>query len=485
MKQKDFLFNIFFLLFLNLLIKPFWILGIDRGVQNAVGAENYGIYFVILNFTIVFNMLLDLGLTNFNNRNIAQNTQLLSKHIAGILSLKLLLGVVYLLVVLVAGMIIGYSNFQLKILVWLAFNQFLNVLILYLRSNVSALLMFKTDGILSILDRLLTIIICSVLLWGNVSNKPFQIMWFVYAQTASYLIAAAVALIIVSFKAKIITLTWNFTFFRAILKQSFPFALLTLLMAIYGRIDSIMLERLLSNSHGAFQAGIFASAFRLLEALVNITLLFGVILLPLFSKMLKNKEDLVPIIKSAFTLLFFFTVSSTVLLFAYRVPVISLLYPNISEESVRVFAILILCLIPWSMTYIFGALLTANGSLRLLNITSAIAIGINLAINFTLIPLFEARGAAIASLATQTSIAIMQFIIAFRLLKIPFSTIPFLKCLLFICLLITSTYLAINYLPFTSTIINLSICSGVALILAFVTNLIPFGFIKNRVLNSL
>ncbi|MDR0294977.1 MAG: hypothetical protein LBH91_02145, partial [Prevotellaceae bacterium] len=77
MKQRDFIFNILFLLFLNLLIKPFWILGIDRGVQNTVGAENYGIYFAVLSFTIMLNMLLDFGLTNFNNRNIAQNTQLL------------------------------------------------------------------------------------------------------------------------------------------------------------------------------------------------------------------------------------------------------------------------------------------------------------------------------------------------------------------------------------------------------------------------
>ena len=35
---KKFLKNIALVLFLNLLIKPFWILGIDRSVQNVVGA---------------------------------------------------------------------------------------------------------------------------------------------------------------------------------------------------------------------------------------------------------------------------------------------------------------------------------------------------------------------------------------------------------------------------------------------------------------
>ena len=78
--QKKFLTNLGLLLFLNLLVKPFWVLGIDRSVQNVVGAEEYGFYFSILNFSFLFNMFLDLGITNFNNRNIAQNAQLLNKH---------------------------------------------------------------------------------------------------------------------------------------------------------------------------------------------------------------------------------------------------------------------------------------------------------------------------------------------------------------------------------------------------------------------
>ena len=63
--QRKFLTNLLILLFMNLLIKPFWILGIDRSVQNAVGAEQYGFYFAIFNFTFLFNIMLDLGITNF------------------------------------------------------------------------------------------------------------------------------------------------------------------------------------------------------------------------------------------------------------------------------------------------------------------------------------------------------------------------------------------------------------------------------------
>ncbi|MFT5621837.1 MAG: hypothetical protein ACI9QR_002178, partial [Flavobacteriaceae bacterium] len=45
--------NIFLLIFVNLLVKPLWIFGIDLHVQNTVGAENYGFYFVIFNFSFL------------------------------------------------------------------------------------------------------------------------------------------------------------------------------------------------------------------------------------------------------------------------------------------------------------------------------------------------------------------------------------------------------------------------------------------------
>ena len=102
-----------------------------------------------------------------------------------------------------------------------------------------ALLMFKTDSFLSVLDRLLAILFCGMLLWGHLSDKPFRIEWFVYCQTAAYLLAIAVALFIVLKKSKLRRLAWNKKLSLLILKKSLPFALLTLLMAFYNRIDSV------------------------------------------------------------------------------------------------------------------------------------------------------------------------------------------------------------------------------------------------------
>ena len=70
--QKKFFSNLIWLIFFNLLIKPYAIFGIDAEVQNRVGTETYGMYFTLLNFTLLFNILLDVGITNYNTRYVAQ-----------------------------------------------------------------------------------------------------------------------------------------------------------------------------------------------------------------------------------------------------------------------------------------------------------------------------------------------------------------------------------------------------------------------------
>lgn len=477
MKQKDFIFNVILLIFLNLLIKPFWILGVDVTVQNRVGAENFGLYFAIFNFTYLFNMLLDMGITNFNNRNIARHQQLMHKHLSGIITLKLMLGIVYMAVVFAVALLIGYRGFQLWLLFWMAINQFLNTFILYLRSNVSALLMFKTDSCLSVLDRLLMIVFCGILLWSGLVREPFRIEWFVYCQTLAYGLTALIALIIVLYNGKVVRLTWNPTFFLMILKKSLPFALLFLLMSFYNRIDSVMIERLLPVQLGAGEAGVYASAFRLLDALVMIAYLFSVILLPLFSKMLKTGEDVSAIVKSSFSLLFMFAVTAVVILEVFRLPVLDLLYEEHVEESAAVFRFLIPCIIPVSMTYIFGTLLTANGDMKWLNLTAAVGIVVNVAVNLILIPRMHAVGASVASLSTQTVVCVSQFYIAMKNLGLSFKSLPLCSAVIYTVTLIPAV-LAVRAYFNGHVLWALLIAGVVALVLGFVTRLLNLDFLK-------
>jgi O-antigen/teichoic acid export membrane protein len=454
--QKKFLSGLFIILLLNLLIKPFWILGVDRAVQNIVGAADYGFYFAIFNFSFLFNIFLDVGLTNFNNRNIAQNHHLLNKYFSGILGIKILLSALYIVITIAVGFIVGYNRLQMNLLYVLAFNQVLVSLVLYLRSNISGLQLFKTDSLISVLDRFLMILFCSVIIWGHWFDRSITIYWFVFSQTIAYAITAIVAFIIVVRKAHFIRINWNSRFFMAILKQSFPYALLVLLMTFYNRIDSVMIERLLPEGLGDYQAGVYASAYRLLDAVNMIAYLFAVILLPVFARMIKLRQPVNEIVKMSFSMLFTLSTIVAFACIAYRQEIMTLLNPQHANETLTqfyarieqlsfVFSMLMSCFIAISMTYVFGTLLTANGSLRTLNIVAAAGMIMNIGLNLFLIPRFLASGSAVASVVTQFAMAIIQMVIAIRLFKVEFKASEIVRVCLFITLLIGWLF-ALHYL---------------------------------------
>lgn len=439
--QRKFLRNLALLLVLNLLIKPFWIFGIDRSVQNTVGPEEYGFYFAIFNFSYLFYILLDFGITTFNNKNIAQNSQLLRKHLSNLIALKLLLFFVYIVFVIGGAFTIQYSSRQIYLLIFLGINQFLVSFILYFRSNLGGLHLFSTDSIISVLDRGLMILICAVLLWGNVL-EVFRIEYFVYAQTASLLLTALITLVIVLRKArlKLLRLSWNRPFFILMLRQSLPFALLVLLMTFYNRIDSVMLERMLPE--GARYSGIYASAYRLLDAANMLPYLFAVLLLPIFARMLKQQKSVEGILSLSYTLIITPAIIIAMLSLFYSKEFMTLLYPIYDGESLqlyndrmahsaRVFVMLMFSFTAIATMYIFSTLLTANGNLKYLNIIAFSGMLVNVMLNLTLIPNYQAAGSAAATLVTQLLIAISQIWLVSHLFRLRINYVLIGKLLLF------------------------------------------------------
>ena len=428
--KKFFVTNLFFLLTLNILIKSFWILGIDREVQNALSADVYGMYYALFNFTYLFNIILDFGITNYNNRTIAQHTQLLKKYFARIVPLKFALAAIYFVIILIAGAFLGYSSYQIKLLSWMCITQVLQSFISYLRSNITSLMLFKTDSIISVLDRSLLIVFCGLFLWNDSLRAIFTIDHFVYIQTLTMFITFLVALIVCLSKTRLLKLKWNFAFNLHILKDGLPYALLGLLMACYNRMDSVMLLALVEDN--GVSSGIYASGFRLVDSANMVAYLFSVILLPLIAKMIKENQRINAVVGAAFHLLLIITLGFVAVSLCYSTELMELLYNKHITESAKVYRILSFCFIPISMTYIFGTVLTANGSLKYLNLIAGLGMIMNIGLNFILIPLFKENGAAMTSLITQSVTAILQAWLALKIFKIKFEWKYCLKIISFI-----------------------------------------------------
>jgi len=446
--KRKFITNLGFLVFLNVIIKPLYVFGIDRVVQNNVGAEIYGSYFSLFNTALIFQIILDLGIENFIRREIAQYPALISRYLSNIVILKLILALPYALICFVVALIMNIRPQEIPLLLIILLNQFMASFILSMRANLGGLQFFKTEGIISILDRLIMILIVGYLLINPLTSGNFHIMWFVLAQTLAYAVTLTASFFLVLGKTVTFRFTINIKQLIPVIQKLKPYALLVLLMAVYYRIDSVLLRILLPD--GDLQAGIFAHAFRILDFMSNYALLFPLLLLPIFSHHIRQNQRIDGLLQLSFLLLIVPSLAGIIPSIFYRREIFDLLYHEHSIISGDIYAFLSLSYIGMCVCYTFGALLTANGNLKQLNYMAACAVILSITLNLILIPTYKVYGAAIANATVQFFTIIIHIILAKRIFKLSANYRTILKLTGYVSILILISllfrYLKIQWL---------------------------------------
>lgn len=428
--SKGFFNNLSLLFILNILVKPVWLFGIERSVQNLLGEATYGLYFALFNLTLVFNIFLELGINNFNNKSIAQQPGNINTYLPNLLYLKGIASVGFAALIFIVGILLGYKNEQLLLLGLCTLNLIIVSLILFLRSNISGLQYFKIDGVFSVLARGLMIVMVACLLWLPQLKNNFNVFWFVGAQIAANSLVALAALLFILNKIRWPKFEVDFSLIKKLINKALPFALLSFLMAVYYRIDGVMLERLLKIG-GAEQSGIYAAAYRLLDATNMAGYLFATILLPLFSKLLSGNVNINRLLKFSSNLLLVLVLSLSISVWAYAEPIMNLLYTESTPYYSYILKILILTSIPIACVYVYGTLLVASGKLKILNYLAIAGVAVNITLNYVLIFNLKAEGAAYATLVTQWFVALVQIYFCHKLLKLEFKWFEYLKVVLF------------------------------------------------------
>ena len=401
--QKRFFSSLALSLFLNLLIKPVSVLFIDAGVQRVLGNEEYGNYFVLLSLTLVFNIFLDLGINNYTTRFIAQNNSLINEHVRKTIPLRILLFLSYVVLVFITAFLIGIEFSCAGILLILILNQFLIQSIALVRSLLSGLHLFKTDAVLSVMDRALLILFMGGILIFD--RQSVTIMSFVLCQFLGYFISFLFSLYYIRRQIHGHLFQLDFTYIRDVLRKSFPFALLVLLMLVYNRFDVVLLKKIALN--GAFQAEIYAQGFRLLDAFYMLGMIFAGLLYPLFSKMLiENKNDLHSVVHITAKLLIGGAFGVLIIAFFNGDFLLSLIYGDkVNQASIQAFIWLMGAFTAMSFNFIFGTLLTTAGEMRIMNAVALTGVIISVSANVLMIPYFGAVGSAMVALFTQTIVS--------------------------------------------------------------------------------
>jgi O-antigen/teichoic acid export membrane protein len=411
---RSFVKNLLWLQAINWLVKPLWILWIERTVQVQLGNEWYGNYFVHFNTGLLFAVLLDAGLNSYIAREVAASGRM--KHPQRMLVFRLILGGIYILLV---GLFSWKQNLDWRILGFVVLNQILASLVLIQRSVLQGRHLFVSDGFLSVADRFVAILVSAWFLFGSAGsfNGLNGIVVFLTAQTAGYAFALLTGVYFLKFKKNASVLAneaVDETSWMDWFSEVKWYVMMALFMSVFTRIDALMIRNY-SSDNGLVQAGLYAQGYRLLDAALIFSTLLSTQLLPLFSQKLSRKENAGTLVWGSFRLVLWVGLSASVVAFTYGDWILRLLYKEDTREvSYWIFSFLMTSFIPMAAIHVFGTFVTAMGKLNWLTGAALLGMAVNASFNFWLVPKLGAAGAALVCLLTQSVFVALCFRLALK-----------------------------------------------------------------------
>lgn len=406
MTPSPFFKSLSWLLLLNLLVKPVWIFFIDRPLQNIVGLTEYGTYFSLLNLSLIFFFIADAGLSNMLNQRMAGRQ---SVNIYQLLKLKVFLLAIYALACCFVGWATGITSWN--VLIYLIVVQALLSLFVFLRNIITAFQFFSADAWFSIIDKLLMILVCGGFIygiWGSI-----DVILFLQIQIICTAVSVSVAAFFIINKIKIVPSQkekWS-----TVVKWVLPFAAIILLMSLHYRLDGFLLERLYKN--GAQEAGIYASAYRLLDAGHMVGYLAASFLVPFIAANTAQYLFLKKTISITRNGLLALGISIVLFVVLLATPLQQLLYHTQSTYISTIMQFCIGALPAYYLVHVYGSVLTALRQFRVFLITLGASVLINAILNLLLIPQYGALGCCVAALVSQYFCGITLYILVHKNLK--------------------------------------------------------------------
>lgn len=430
--QRKFLGNLLLLQALNWLIKPVWIFWIERMVQINLGDDWYGRYFVVFNFGLLFNILLDFGLNSYVSSTVAKTGN--PDVIKPVMRLRLWLAVVYIVLVAALG---AAQGFDPGILAMVILNQFLAGIVLFLRAILQGRHLFKTDSIVSVTDRAIALALCAFFIYNFQFAGRQGVLYFLYAQAFGYCIAVGIAAWFAFRKTpQSVGAEMENAGMQQLLKQTAWFAVLAFAMSVFTRIDAVMIRNL--SEGGYAEAGRYARSFRLLDAALIFSSLISTMLLPVFAKLIAEKKSTDAMAWLNMRIVMLAAVPACLAAVYFGPDILHLLYSengiNSAENmrSASIFAPLMACFIPMSLVHVFGTWLTAAHRVKYLSLLAIICMLVNIGFNFILIPRYGAIGAAWSCLSTQIVFALGCILFAYKLQAIQINNTRIIQLILWL-----------------------------------------------------
>jgi O-antigen/teichoic acid export membrane protein len=376
-------------------------------LARVLGKEGFGIISfaqAILAYLMVFSTL---GLNLFGTREIAANTKIKKDLFIGNL-LALRVGLALICLVGLGIFILAINKTTLEKEVMFAYGLYLFPFVFYLGWLFCGIERMEYIAVAGILSRL-TFLACVLVLikdHGNVIFVPY--LWLTSA------VVESLFLILSYRKFGKIKLNVHLPEWKLFIKGSVWIGISVFLLQIYSNFDMVMLGFMKTNQ----DVGLYSAAYKLILLLIAIGSFYNNSIFPVISRYAKeSKFKLKYFLRKNINLIWVGGIALWIILFLSARQIINLAYGESYQGSIVAFQILSLTIVIGIIRLICNSVLVALGKIRESLWGVGIGCGINVTLNFLLIPRYGIVGAAVATVIGEIIITVVIARIALGLLS--------------------------------------------------------------------
>lgn len=369
---------------LNLLVSTFVVIYLARYLGSA-GLGKYSLIYAYLSF---FAFLTTFGMSEIVVREISKDDTRAEELIGSALSLSLFLSIGAIGLAWIVSNFLGYPS-NIRLLIYIAsLNMLFTPWSLY-TSIFQVRLQQKYQVSVEIISKL----VLAGLVFVLISMKALLIHFILL----NLLVSGIVAMGNRFFSRRFVKPKWhiNLRIWADLLKASWPLAISGFFIAIYIRIDQVMLYQM----KGDTSVGFYSAAVRLVELLNIIPVAFMTSVLPILSSyFVKAIKSFVNTYELSFKYMLTLIIPVAFIFTKYSKDIVCLVYGEKFLPSYSVLSILI-----WSEVFVFigcvhnNILISINKQRVDLLLTGSSCL-VNFLLNLLLIPKYSFIGASIATL---------------------------------------------------------------------------------------
>ena len=380
-------------------------------LARYLGVTNFGIFGTAVSFSTIFGIFADFGINAYIVRAIATDFDNEPKYMGVAISVKVLLSVLYMLMVFLALLVLGWDNYVVAICLLFALENAIKTCYGLLFASFQAHEKMKYQAISNTILNILTFIFIIVITFTN---------WELFGIAFAYILANIIAAIytVLALKHNIFAPKFIFDkdFSIKLIKAGIPFALTSFFYTIYFSIDMVMLQQF----SGAYPTGLYNSTYKLINVLTLFYTIYTAVIFPVMSKLFKSGEDLLQLsFNKSVKYLSLITIPLSIATVYYASDIINIVYGNQYAQADSVLQILI-----WTVIFLFvnGACsLVLNASHKEVAVTKiySIAALFNVILNLILIPNYNVFGASVATVLSEILILVLELYALSRINQLP------------------------------------------------------------------